>query len=311
LKLTILGGEPTLYDVFHGNKDLLEVIRMAKNVGYDYVRISTNGTFEEELLERRDFKRLDEIAFSLDGFSSRINDPIRGSGTFNKITSNIKHAVKLGYTTSITCCLHKRLLEEGNDGNPLLDRMIKFAETLNVDCVNFHDLFEIGVPMDTWTGNLNPSVEEWPSIYRKIRRHIDARRYRIHVRLPTCFITKEEFGRNQEYYGYCPAKLGERVMVHPNGIIRICSNLICTSHGVAKFHDNKIVWDISNSNELLDHKLGIFTACTNRGKKNFGNFVPLCFSFKPKQEEVVWKELKWDTRDKAPDREEGNICEVA
>lgn len=39
-------------------------------------------------------------------------------------------------------------------------------------------------------------------------------------------INKEEFEKNPEYYGYCSAKLAERVLVHPNGIIRIYSLMI-------------------------------------------------------------------------------------
>lgn len=297
-KLTFIGGEPTLYGASEDNKPLLTLISEAKKLRYEHIRISTCGMFDSALLLKTDFKKLDEIAFSLDGFSPEIHDKIRGEDTFNKCVSNIRKAVELGYKVSITCCLHKGLLGRDKDRNLLLDLMIQFAESLNVNLVNFHDLFKTGVPMDTWTGELDPSVEEWVNVYEEIRRNIENGKYKISVRLPVCFITWEEFKRSPEYYGYCPAKMGERVMVHPDGIIRICSNLICTPYGVARFYDNKIIWDRSKTNELRDHKLGIFTPCTNRSKsKSFGDFVPLCFSFKPKQEEIIWKEkLNWDSR---------------
>ena len=45
VKLTLMGGEPTLYDIKNGNKNLLELIKKAKELGYEYVRIDTNGQF--------------------------------------------------------------------------------------------------------------------------------------------------------------------------------------------------------------------------------------------------------------------------
>lgn len=299
-KLTITGGEPTLYGASEDHKPLLTLISEAKKLRYEYVRISTNGMFENSLLLKEDFKKLDEITFSLEGFTPEINDPLRGEGTFNKCVSNIKKAVELGYKVDITCCLHRKLLERDEDGNLLLDSMIQFATSLGVNRINFHDLFKFGVPMDTWTGKFDPPVEEWMDVYKEIRRNIETGKYKILVRLPQCFVTREEFEKNPEYYGYCPTKMGERVLVHSNGMIRICSNMIGTPYGVARFYDNKIVWDKSPTNELRDHKLNTPTPCTNRSKgKSFGNFVPLCFSFKPKQEEIIWKEkLSWESRRK-------------
>jgi hypothetical protein len=97
-------------------------------------------------------------------------------------------------------------------------------------------------------------------------------------------VTKSEFARTPEFYGYCPVKLGERVMVHPNGTIRICSNLICTGYGVARYHDGRIEWDNSSGNELAGHDLSRSTPCTNRSRhRKYGELVPLCFSFKPDQ----------------------------
>ena len=87
-------------------------------------------------------------------------------------------------------------------------------------------------------------------------------------------------------------------MVHPNGVIRICSNLICTGYGVARYTDEHIDWDKTHNNELAGHDLKNYTPCTNRSRhKKYGDLVPLCFSFKPGQEEHVWKDhLGWDDR---------------
>ena len=65
VKLTLMGGEPTLY------KPLLKLIKKAKELGYEHIRIDTNGQFNSKLLEETEFKMLDEITFSIDRTDSR------------------------------------------------------------------------------------------------------------------------------------------------------------------------------------------------------------------------------------------------
>lgn len=71
VKLTLMGGEPTLYGKKDGNKQLLEIIKKSKELGYEYVRIDTNGQFDSELLEKPEFKMLDEVTFSIDRTNKR------------------------------------------------------------------------------------------------------------------------------------------------------------------------------------------------------------------------------------------------
>ena len=152
VKLTLMGGEPTLYGIKQQNRPLLELIKKAKELGYEYVRIDTNGQFNSSLLEQPEFKMLDEITFSIDGPNKEINDPIRGYGSFDKCVKNIKRAKELGYNIDITACISKFLIERDEDGNLYLDRMIKFAEDLGIERINFHNLFKTGVPRDCFSG---------------------------------------------------------------------------------------------------------------------------------------------------------------
>lgn len=299
-KLTIMGGEPTLYGVSQSWRSLLKVIWEARRLGYEYIRIDTNGQFGEDLLEKEDFRLLDEVTFSLDGPNPEINDSVRGQGTFKRCVSNIQRAVELGYVVDLTCCIHKGLTKRNPDGQLFLDAMILFAESIGLNRINFHDLFKTGIPRDAWTCEIDISLEEWINIWTEIQTNIEAGRYKIPVRIPQCFVSKEEFNRNPEYYGYCPVKLGERVLVHPNGIIRICALMIGTPYGIARFYDNKIVWDESLTNELRGHKLDQQTPCANQNKSgSFGDFVPLCVSFKPRQNEFVWQQkLEWEKQRK-------------
>ena len=73
---------------------------------------------------------LDEITYSLDGPTAEINDAIRGYGSFDRCTNNMKQAKELGYNINITSCISKELIKRDSEGNLYLDRMIKFAERL-------------------------------------------------------------------------------------------------------------------------------------------------------------------------------------
>ncbi len=297
-KVTFLGGEPTVYGHRAGGKPLLNLIAGTRDIGYDYIRLDTNGQKTKNFLAKKEFQQLDEVAFSLDGFSAETNDPLRGKGTFVRAVDAIINAIDLGYKVTITCCVQKLFLDRSIDGVLKLEQMIRFAESIGVHQINFHDLFKVGIPMDTWTGNFAPEPAAWMPVYKEISQKVREKKFKISVRLPQCFVTKSEFARNPEFYGYCPVKMGERVMVHPNGTIRICSNLICTGYGVARYFDRKIEWDNSSGNELAGHDLSRNTPCTNRSRhKKYGDLVPVCFSFKPDQEEFVWRNrLGWDEK---------------
>jgi len=299
-KLTIMGGEPTRYGYKEGNRPLLILIRKAKEMGYEYVRIDTNGQFSPTLLEQIDFKKLDEISFSLDGHIPEINDPLRGKGSFNRCVSSIKKAVSLGCNTHITCCIHRGNIGKDENGNYLIDSMIRFASSLGIKKINFHGIFRHGVARDNWIGETYVSPEEYAELFEAITQNVESGQYNVPVRIPQeRLLTQEEFDENPDYYGYCPVKLGERVLVHPNGQIRVCSLLIGTPYSIAKFDDKGIYWEESENNELTQGNFDLTrsTPCTNQ--KLEGGFVPVCVSFKPGQQEVVWQErLKWENKRK-------------
>ena len=295
-KLTLMGGEPTLYGIEEGRKPFFNLIERARELGYEYIRIDTNGQFETTLLEEPAMKKLDEITFSLDGPTAEINDPIRGEGSFDKAVANIKRAVELGYNVNITSCIHNKMIERNEEGNLYLDQMIHFTQDIGVTCINFHDLFKGGIPRDFWSGNIDITVNQWFEVWEELQKKIENNEYDSPVRIPQSFVSKEEFDTNPDYYGYCSAKTGDRILVHPNGIMRVCSLMIGTPYGVAKYYDDKIVWDEGYTNELAMHDMNAMTPCTNQSKsKCYGCFVPLCVSFKPKQNEFIWKlKLEWE-----------------
>jgi MoaA/NifB/PqqE/SkfB family radical SAM enzyme len=297
-KLTLLGGEVSQYGRGESWRPLFDVIRFSKEAGYSYVRIDTNGQFSNEFLDSPELRLLDEISFSLDGYDSLTNDCLRGMGTFSHALRQIQRAADLGYNIQITTCVTPLNSRFAGSVSLFLDRMVRFAESLKVTAINFHGVFKMGVPMDTWTEGCHLEPKEWMEGFDTISEKIKKGDYGIHVRLPAHIIRKSEFERNPKYFGYCPCKLGERVLVHPNGLIRICSSMLCTAYCVARYDKESIRWE-TVTNELYRHDITANTPCTNQRDLYKDGFVPVCFSLKPKQEEPVWKTLGYDSRFKA------------
>ena len=290
-KITFMGGEPTLYG------KLPQLIHEAKLIGYKYSRIDTNGTFESTLLDNPYMKELNEITFSLDGYTREMNDKIRGEGVFEKCVNNIKLAINKGYEVHITTCVHNGLTKKVDDKLSLL-KMIKFLKSLGVKKINMHDLFKADIPRDLWSDSIDTTIEEYMEAYLDVLDYKEKTKDND-IRMPQCVTTKDEFQREPKYYGYCSVKQFDRALLFPNGMIRVCSLMIGTPYCVGFFDKNSIYWNTTPTNEINGHKMNIDTPCTNqnKGDKFSNGYVPLCVSFKPKQDEPVWNDfLKWEER---------------
>lgn len=293
IKVTFIGGEPTL------NDNLPEYIKISKELGYQYIRIDTNGLFDSELLEDKDIRLLDEITISLDDYDSEINDEIRGrKGYFQKCISNIKRAQELGFKIQVTCCIHKKLTIRDKHGRLRFENMVDFAEELGLDSINFHTMFKANVPRDTWSGNIHTTVDDYLQLITDYNNEAKNKNRKIHVRFPQGFVSKEEFDKNSKYYDYCPVKIKDRALISHDGTIRTCALMLGTAYYTAYFDQNGIHYNSTPTNEMLSHKMNESTPCTHQSKRNsYAPYVPTCISFKPNQNEIVWLErLNWEKR---------------
>lgn len=293
-KITFMGGEPTLY------RELPELIGKAKGLGYSYVRIDTNGTFHASLLDNAQFQLLDEVTFSIDGHSPETNDYLRGEGSFERCSKNIREAIAKGYNVQTTSCVHAELVKpnEKREGELHLISLVRYLMELGVKTINMHDLLKSGIPRDVWTGAVATTVEEYIYAFGQVQifaaEHSD-----VSIRMPQCVVDKQTFASNPEYYGYCSVKQYDRILAFPNGMLRICSLMIGTPYCVAYYDHEGIYWNNSPTNELLGHQMNADTKCTNQGKGHHfkEEHFPLCVSFKPQQSEPVWnKHLHWEDR---------------
>lgn len=295
-KLTILGGEVSLYDIKNDWSSLIDILQHARNIGYKYVRIDTNGQNKSFFYKEDVLAFLDEVSFSIDGYDRKSNDILRGVGTFEKAKDSFIYC-RDNYPSkiiNITSCVTKQNTRIAGSISGYIDKMIEFADGIGATQINFHGVFKMGVPMDTWTGDSHLDPLEW---YEQVKsmKTTDYKAMRVDVRFPVHVITHEEFNNNPAFFGYCPCKLGERALIHPDGIIRVCSSMLSTPYGVAHFNDDKIEWNSFN-NELVNHKMNEFTPCTNQQSLYSDRLCPVCFSIKPYQNEIVWKENKVDER---------------
>lgn len=288
-KLSILGGELTLYNT----DDLIDILKYSKeDLGYSYIRVVTNGIFKKDLFEKGLFKFVDEISFSVDGYDRSTHEALRGDNSFNPTISNLRFAINLGKMVHITACVTKQNTLIAGSVEDFIANTIKFAENEGAHTINFHGVFEMGTPMDTWTHESHLLPKDYYEAVKKINERVRNNEFKIFIRLPLHIIKREEFEANIDYFGsYCPSKLGERILIHPTGIIRICSSLLSSDLGVAYFNEDKIMWNTFN-NELDKVDCTKKTPCSQQTGLYSKEFVPICFSFKPNQEEVVWKQLK-------------------
>lgn len=289
-KLSFLGGEPTLYYDKVNNKKLSDVIIAAKQLGYKYIRIDTNGQFEASFLDDTGIRQLSEITFSLDGHNQETNDAVRGSGSYEKCIANLKTAVKLGYNVQITSCVHKYSCPNAKTGLKNLKSMICFAQELGVNSINFHPILKVGIARDNWIDETDISVSDWKFIYTQMLSAFPWDNDSIKVRIPMRFVDSNSIIQDKEKYHYCPVDMGERALIMPDGQIKVCAFTIGTQECIARYDINGIIFEQKN-NEIW--KTGTLTenqVCYNQ-IGNYGDNVPLCMSYKPYQTEIVWKDI--------------------
>lgn len=285
-KLSFLGGEPSLYCDLDAGKGFPEIVAVGKSLGYSLVRADTNGQFGEDFLLKDGVRKLDELTFSLDGCSAEIHDKIRGKeGTFQKCITRINQAVNLGYRVQITSCIHKEVCNNADEGIKQIENMIQLCDLLGVHSLNFHPILKVGVARDNWIDDteINPLV--WLEIYQKMMERLKVMNHQVEVRLPMRYVEEQLFTEN---HSYCPLRIGERVLIMPNGDLKICAFNIGTPFCFGHFSDKEIRYE-TNYNEYEKMKKCTI-GCCNQISPN--GLKALCMSYKPNQNEVVWRSLK-------------------
>lgn len=115
-----LGGEPTLHP------DLAIAVKRSRQLGYASATIDTNGYLFHDILNKVTPHEVDYFSFSLDGPSPKVNDLLRGSGSFKQCTQGIAAAKSRGFAVSLIYTVSRANIDH-------LERMPTLLEKLGVD----------------------------------------------------------------------------------------------------------------------------------------------------------------------------------
>lgn len=285
-KLSFLGGEPTLYCDPKTGKTFSDIVVAGKQLGYTLVRADTNGQFDEKFLLNEKTKQLDELTFSLDGNTSEVHDAIRRKiGAFQNCINRIRQAVELGYRVQITSCVHRNICGDVETGVRQIEEMIRLCDSLGVHSLNFHPILKVGIARDNWIDNTEIEPEVWLTVYRQMINRLAIIDHNVDVRLPMRYI---ESDLAKDEHNYCPLRMGERVLIMPDGQLKICAFNIGTPYCFARFNCDSIEYElVNNEYERVDkQKMGCSCQVSPNG------LSALCMSYKPNQNEAVWNVLK-------------------
>lgn len=138
------GGEPFL------RKDIIKLMKLIKKYGMKGI-MTTNFTLVKKYhIEEIVKMRWDELNISLDGSNPKINDYIRGEGTFNLIISNIKLITQVkkekGKEKPIIRLSFVITRLNFND----IPNFIRLAKKLEVGAINFSVLFKWESNKEFW-----------------------------------------------------------------------------------------------------------------------------------------------------------------
>ncbi len=157
------GGEPFL------RKDIFDLIHYITAVKEAELIILTNATlFGDGKMER--LKDLDrqklKFQVSLDGSTPQVNDPIRGEGTFKRITEGLKVVSDLGFETSLTAVVIGGNLQD-------MPNLPRLAQSLGARSVHLMWPHRRGRVLETGGHDPFPSVEDLLWVAREVKHQAD------------------------------------------------------------------------------------------------------------------------------------------
>ncbi|AOL16027.1 molybdenum cofactor biosynthesis protein MoaA [Sulfolobus sp. A20] len=131
VKLT--GGEPTL------RRDLIEIIKGLKELGYQDVSMTTNGFLLRDLAPKLKEAGLDRINISLHAVSRETFKKITGVDAFDKILEGVRRAIETGFRpVKLNYVVNKRNINEAL-------MFLELAEKLGVNEVHLIELHPVGL----------------------------------------------------------------------------------------------------------------------------------------------------------------------
>jgi len=165
----IKGGEPLL------RKDIFEIIRHAKSLGLN-VCLLTNGYYVDGEIYDKLVKNEVYTSVSIDG-PEKINDKLRGKGSYEKALSAIRKLSKAGILNGLAAAITSVNYRH-------LDHVVALAEEYDANFAWFNNLVPSGRAKESMDLTPSPEHYEWclNHIYDLTRRYEE--KFEIHVHCP-------------------------------------------------------------------------------------------------------------------------------
>lgn len=250
--LSLLGGEPTTKP-FSGT-----IATIAKQMGYRFVRLCTNGMWSPRILE--ELSDVDALYFSIDGPTPASNDFLRRGCRLQTALSNMKKAIDIGYdvrwNSTVTSLLDVQQVFE----------LIELAEKFGASEINLNPMLLIGGAAARYELGLDP--KKWYTYYSAIRNSTN---FGIRIKIPEAVLRLKDL-RDNANGSQCVIQRSSRVYIMPNGDCYPClSSMGLIRYRVGRFCQEGIIetendWD-KNGPENQYCKL---LPCTH------SDYVPLC-----------------------------------
>lgn len=155
--INVGGGEPLLHPNF------FEIADYAEEKGI-YIQFSTNGTLIDKAMAELIAERNLRVQVSLDGWNQKINDQIRGAGTFDKAINAVRLLCEKHVTVSVNCVATKSNLED-------LDNIYQLVTNLGAK-LRLSRLRPSGRATERWR-ELSPSKNQYVYLYKWLLDHPD------------------------------------------------------------------------------------------------------------------------------------------
>lgn len=242
-RLTILGGEPLMYDNF----DIL-----INNLHVDNIkelRITTNLT-DSSVLKKIKPKIQSKIrlCISLDGHIAELHDFIRGKGAFQKTLKNIKEVIEHGYDVEITHTLMALNIQH-------FSQFITLCKEIGITNVNLHKMSLQGNALENKELYISPS--NYINFCNTLKDMNDELKGSVKVRYPLQYATTREYEILSQKMNYKPHSIKsyygdeQRIVIYASGQVYISSEFFGTESYVGSFDNEKFYFNNNPKNELL------------------------------------------------------------
>lgn len=263
--ITLTGGEAVLSPIFY---DIVKILNREKL----YIRLDTNGQDLDEFFSKITPEQIQEIRFSIDGSTPKINDLIRQKkGAYEKAKRNIKKAVEKEFFVEITATITKQNYKD-------VKNIITLSKELGADIMNFH--------LVTVNGNSKQNdVELHPREWLKVIEEQIKTSKGIKIKYPQRFSCK----LIPEGYCGCAGLKNSRLSVFSGGQAFNCALYFDTLKNARMINEREIQFNEKDT-EIKDFKIinqnkGIcqrFYDITTFQKEELDKegIVPLCIYYK-------------------------------